>query len=216
MLDDGKAIAMTFKRLVELAELHQRVADPAVRYPQIPLPLCICGIAGCEPLDHVQGLLMYFERLLQIAKGQIGLAEFIQHHRTASLQARIVARGDCELLERCFRRFKNLADRRHAHALNVAQALGNIEDQTLGRMLSELKIARGPISFLDRYAALPIRKSGEADGDHQTSGETSGENVSTPRGGFSALADVGPRLVRWRRGCTRLPCDPAFRLLQSG
>ena len=188
------------------------------------------AIGGGEALGDGEAVPVDFERLLQVPERQVGFAELVQHHRAAALQVGVVGRGGRELLERCLGGLEDLAHRFGAHALHVAQPLGDVEHQAFGGLLRELEVARGAVALLlgarlvllrdpallDRDAALPIRKSGEPERQHQAGGETAGDDVPPPRRRLPALADIRLRLVGRRRRASRPRGDPALRLLQRG
>ena len=131
----------------------------------------------------------------------------------------IVGGGGRKLFERCSGGFEDFAHRLGAHALYVAQPLGDVENEALGGFLRQFEIPRGVVTLLlrlhfvllrnptllDRYATLPISKSSKTKSQYQPSGQTARENVSPPRRPLSAAPDERLRLI-CRCGCAWCGC----------
>ena len=194
-LGDGEAVAVGLERLVELALLHQHVADLVVGHRQVALPLRVAAIGGGEALGDGEAVAVGLERLLQVPERQVGFAELVRaspHGFVAASRSSGADAASCSKVALAVSRI--LRTDFGAHALHVAQPLGNIENEALGGLLRQLEVARGPVALLlgprlvllrdaallDRHAPLPIGKSGKTERQHQPGGETAGEDVSPP------------------------------------
>ena len=144
---DRLALVVGGKRARPVALLHPAIADALEADRQVAGPQGLLGIHRRKLARDLERFLVRRHRVTGVAGSEIGVAELVQHHLAAPLDAGIVRRCRGEVVHRLVDPAEDRAHVLKSDADHVAHAENDIEDHLVDRRLCDVEVALGVLGL---------------------------------------------------------------------